>query len=513
MKILTWLTTERLLICILFIAIFVMAVRLPADSDTWWHLRSGQLMVEQGRILRTDPFSHTRGGWPWIDHGWLAEIAFYLLYRVGGFAGVALGVAAIVTLAFALVFWQSPGSPYLRAFTTVLAAITSSVIWAARPQLLSFLLAALVSFFLDRYRSYRQRKFLYPLPVIVLLWVNIHGGFATAFILLLCYLVGEGATWLMAGPDARPGSATRAREPRPSPRHLAYIAAVTGVCVLVVPLNPNTTQMLTYPFHTVGIGVLRQYIQEWASPDFHQLFVQPFIWLLLLTLLAIGRAGQRAGFTDLTLLAVFAYMSLLAGRNIALFALVAGPILARYGQPAFDGLLDDMRERPWAEPIIEALTRPLPPGRLLVALNWLLLLLVLAGGMVKAALPLSPQAMADAEEKDYPAKAVRFIQEARPPGPLLNSYNWGGYIIWTLWPDYSVYVDGRTDLYGETFISEYIKAVTGQEGWQELLDRQGINLVLIERQSPLSALLSASPAWQRAYADEIAAVFIRRKGR
>lgn len=501
MKKLTWLTTERLFACILFVAIFVMAVRVPVDSDTWWHLTSGQLMVEQGRILLTDPFSHTRAGQPWIDHGWLAQIGISLLYRLGGFPALSLGLALVVTLAFALVYRQCQGSVYLRAFSTLLAAITSSSIWAVRPQMVSFLLAAVVCFLLDRYKRRRERKYLYLLPVVVLLWVNVHGGFATAFILLLCYLAGGILSWLLDEPG----------EDRPSPEYLLSIVAVAVVCLLVVPLNPNGAQMLTYSFRTVNIGVLRDYIQEWASPDFHQLFVQPFIWLLLATLVAVGRSGRRADWTDLTLLCGFAYMALLASRNVALFALVSGPILARYAQASLEGLPERVRLQKWLWPLIRPSSGPSPANPLLSAVNWLLLFLIVVAGAIKCAVVLLPSTMQREEANLYPARAVEFVRQEQPPGPMFNSYNWGGYLIWKLWPEYPVYVDGRTDLYDDAFLREYIRVYTAGEGWQSLLDRYGINLVFVETDCSLARFLRLEAGWAEVYHDDVAALFRREK--
>ena len=185
------LTLPRLLTALLFIAVFTMAVRVPADTDTWWHLATGRYIVESRTIPLADPFSHTRLGVPWIDAAWLAQIVLYGLYAVGGWAGLSLGVAALVTLAFVLVHRQSQGNPYLRALGVVVGAITSSVIWAARPQLVSFLLAALVAYLLDGYKR-RRGKLLPWLPLVTLVWANAHAGYAIAFILMMCYLLGEG---------------------------------------------------------------------------------------------------------------------------------------------------------------------------------------------------------------------------------------------------------------------------------------------------------------------------------
>ena len=135
-------TARQLLVAILFVAIFAMAVRQPADTDTWWHLKSGQLMWESGQILRADPFSHTVQGQPWINHGWLVQILLWPLYQALGLAGLALLLATLVTASFVLVYTQCEGKPFVAAFATLIGAVASSVIWAVRPQIVSLLLAA-----------------------------------------------------------------------------------------------------------------------------------------------------------------------------------------------------------------------------------------------------------------------------------------------------------------------------------------------------------------------------------
>jgi hypothetical protein len=251
------LTLPRLLTAIVFIAVFTMAVRVPADSDTWWHLITGRYIVDNGTIPLTDPFSHTRLGHPWVDHGWLAQVLLYGLYVVGKWTGLSLGVAALVTGAFAFVYAQSTGNPYIRAFGVVLGAITSSVFWAARPQIMSFMLTALVAYLLDRYKRHDGR--LLPwLPLVTLVWANIHGGYAIAFILMLCYIVGEAAN-MVTGHN---------QDPVLSRRRLLNLGLVTGICLLTVVINPNTWRIWLCPFQTIGIGVLRDFIQEWHPPTF-----------------------------------------------------------------------------------------------------------------------------------------------------------------------------------------------------------------------------------------------------
>jgi len=492
------LTTRRLLLAVLFVAIFTMAVRLPTDTDTWWHLRSGEYILRTRSIPRHDVFSYTMAGKPWIDHGWLAQIALYLLYAAFGYAGLGLALAAVVTLAFVFVFLQSEESLYLRAFITVLAAITSAVVWIARPQILSFLLTAAFSYILYLYKR-RGRNYLFLLPLLMVLWVNTHGAFITGFILLGCHVIGEILNNLLGHKDDRILSYGE----------IASLIKMALVALVVLVINPNTYQMYLYPFKTVGIGALRDYIQEWAAPDFHQFHLHPFIWMVLLLLVAVGLSRRRIDFTDLVVTSFFFYMSLWAGRNIALFAVVTAPVLMRYGAGAIRTLWEAIGTYEIGRSLSQLGRMQLTPGPRLTALNWLLLILVISLCAIKVYQPLRTRVNLAAQKEYLPVEAVQFIRANNPPGPMFNSYNWGGYLIWHLYPDYPVFIDGRTDLYDDEFIREYVKVTLARPGWRQVLDRYGVNLILIESDSILAAFLAEDDGWQRIYADDRATIYIK----
>lgn len=493
------LQVQQVVTIVLFIALFTMAVRVPTDTDMWWHLRSGRYILETRGIPHTDPFSFTKAGAPWIDQSWLAQVGLYEVSVLLGEVGLGLLVAALATLAFAFVYRQCEGGMFLRAFTLILAATVSGVIWAPRPQMVSFLLTAAVGYVLYRYKRTPARiSTLFWLPPIFLLWVNVHAGYVAGFILIGCYLVGETINRLLGRRDV----------PALSWREIGKLAGAAALSALVIPLNPNGVQMLLYPFKTVNIGVLQDFIQEWASPNFHQLYQQPFIWLLLAVLVALGLARRPADVTDLLLVGVFAYLGLLAGRNVALFALVAAPVVVRYG----DAALRELRP-----PLPRSLPYPGrgrvggPDHRLRVMLNWLIVVLVAAAAVLKIVVVFRPETADQAMRASLPMGAVEYVLDHRPAGPMFNSYNWGGFLIWALYPDYRVFVDGRTDLYDDAFLRDYLKVVMARPGWEAVLERHGVNLIVIERDSVLATFLEGREVggWRLAYGDDLAAVFVR----
>jgi hypothetical protein len=490
------LTTRQLLVAILFIAIFAMAIRQPADTDTWWHLKSGQLMWERGEILHADPFSHSVRGQPWINHGWLVQILLWPVYQGLSLAGLALLLAVIVTLSFALVYFQCEGKPFVAAFTVLLGAVASSVIWSIRPQIVSLLLAAVVLYLLDRYKQTGRLRWLWPLPLLVVLWVNCHGGFVIAFLLMGCYIAGEALNRLTAA--------------APSRFRIQPLALVTLVSIPAVLVNPNTIHMIPYAFQTVSIGELQNFIQEWAAPDFHKLQFQPFIWLLLLTLVAMGLSRRRADWTDLALVGLFGYMGLLSVRNIALFALVTPPVLTRHAVAVLDDLATANPRLSW----LAALTHTLPaprPRRTQALLNTLLLALAVIGAGVKVGLDLVRLQDSDVWGQGLPLEAAEYLRDHDLPGQMFNSYNWGGYLIWSLYPNKPVFVDGRTDLYAlnSQVLEDYAQVHWIRPDWPQILDKYGIGYIVTERTGLLDAMLAVTGDWDAIYQDDVAVIYAR----
>jgi hypothetical protein len=271
--------------------------------------------------------------------------------------------------------------------------------------------------------------------------------------------------------------------------------------------------MWLIPVRTIEVGVLQDYISEWASPDFHQLVQQPFLWLLFATFAAVGLSKRRIDGSDLVGVAGFGYLALLARRNFGPFAMVAAPVLSRHlrvvleswverimpSWPEVKGRLANIKWLPKSRPLSNGASR-------IVNTTTLGLLALLA--VVKVYLVTSPPLVHHFESQTFPVEAVEWIKSNQPSGNLFNSYNWGGYLLWNL-PEYEVFVDGRTDLYNDELLGEYLQISTGGASALRLLDDHGVNLVLVEAHSGLDNLLEADRGWRRAIQDNMATVFIR----
>lgn len=494
---------DRFISLMAFILIFAMAARTPLDSDMWWHLRAGEATWQQGKPLVMDLFSSTRYGEAWINHSWLSQVGMYWLFRAGGYFALGFGVATIALLSMVFVYLQMAGSAVLKAFILIFASMVASMVWSPRPQLVSLLLFGILSYVLYLYK-WKQRDHLWALPILFLLWSNLHGGYVLGLLLIGALIGGEifNRSFGYAG------------EGRISNKGLWRLILLTGLSGLVVAINPNGPAMWMIPFRTVGVGVLQEFISEWASPDFHAVAQQSLLWLLMITIIALALSKLPVDGYELIAFCGFAYLAFLARRNYGPFAMVAAPLLSKHLHHVLTAWW--RRMQPNISPYYEGKlfkkfkTRGnvAPPLRARVTINSLLLLVFATGGVVKLAVVTSPALVSEYLQVFFPVQAVEWIQQNQPPGAIFNEYNWGGYLTWHL-RGYPVFVDGRTDMYHDELLRSYLEIRAGEGDWDELLQENTINLVLIEKQTPLGQALLGHPDWTRVYQDRLADVFER----
>jgi hypothetical protein len=491
--------SPRFVAGVVFILIFAMAARTPLDSDVWWHMRAGETIWQSGHVLSVDTFSYTRAGMPWLSHSWLTEVSWYLLFRLGGYLALSAGVALLAALSMGLTFAQMDAPPLLRAFVLVLAATVAAVVWSPRPQAFSLVFFAATACLLYLYK-WRQIDRLWLILPLFILWSNYHGGYVLGLLAIGAMIFGEILNHLLgfSGKEILDWQG------------ILRLTLWGILAAVVVVVNPHGVAMWTAPFRTVEVGVLRQFISEWASPDFHQLVQQPFLWLLFGVLAAIGFSGKRLDGSDLLGVVGFAYLALLARRNYGPFALVAAPVLARHLWAGWQGW---QRRRNSPTPLEgrgRGLARlgGLASPRLNRLFNFALLALLTLAALLKVYGVTSPALVSEYSSRLFPVKAVRWIEVNQPPGQLFNDYNWGGYLLWHL-RDYPVFVDGRTDLYADEILHLYLRVLGGEDGWEETLNQYRVNLVLIEPSSALARELKRSMDWIEAYRDDVAIIFQR----
>ncbi len=457
--------------------VFAVAVGPAVDNDLWWHLRSGQWMVQHHRLLGPDPFSHTTAGLTRAPYDWLSQLGLYLTWRAGGLLAVSILTALLAVAGIGLIAVACRARPVVKAAVLVLAGLCSWVFWSPRPQMVTFVGCAGVVAALAAAR--RGRLNLWWLVPAFALWSNLHLG----------WFYGLGILWASAigwAVDRRLG---RDHVPAALQRRLVAVSAACSVAVLVQPAG-----FRLYGLVVTQASVGRGFIEEDQPPGLHY----PPAWLFYLMILLVGvvlvKDRRRVTLTEVGLVGATALAGCMVVRLVPLFATVAAPVLCRHAEH----LLPARRAATGSEPA--ARTRSRRAGALVCLLS-------VVAAVVVAAPKLSDANVQAALARHEPVAAVRWIEEHRPPGRLWNLFDWGGYLIWEL-RDYPVSMDGRADLHVDG-MAAHLAALRG-EGWAEQMRRQGDDVALVPTQSPLHRAMHASPDWREGYHDAMASVFVRR---
>jgi hypothetical protein len=467
---------------VLLLGLSGMTARPATDPDLWWHLRTGQWIVETGHVPHSDPFSFTRAGHAWVSHEWLSEVVYYELWKHVGAAGLIVFSAIITTAGFMLLYLRCPGKKHWAAAATVFGALASAPSWGVRPQMFTFTLASLLLWLLEAGQD--RPRLLFWIPPLFLLWLNLHAGFALGLALLLAYGVGlimESAVGNTPWQEARP--------------IIWRVLLLLLACLAVVPLNPSGAQLYRYPFDTLRSPGMRSFIAEWFSPDFHESFYRPFllVWLLLLAALASSRWRPKGRVIVPLLLTSFAALD--AVRHIPIFVLVAIPVIAA--------------ALPVASASSAVSQRRTDSSRFRPLFNGAFVILMAVFVLVKWVSLARNQDAHEAEQ--FPQKAVAFLRTSDQPQRIFVYYDWGGYAIWKLYPQYRVFVDGRADLYGDDLLRQSIKTVVGLgTGWRDVLDRWKVEAVLVPPSCALAQALLLDANWHAAFSDSRAIILLRR---
>ena len=452
------------------IAAIAVALTQPTDFDYWWHRRTGEYIVNNLSVPRADMFSFTANGQAWTDHEWLSQVLIYL-------GGAAFGYLALFMLFMALgvgAWWltyrllQREGLGELQSLgLSIAVAAFGATYWRVRPAMFTvFLLAFFLSELFAARRGERQR--LWHLAPIMALWANLHGGYVIGLVLLALFAMSQ---WW----DRRTTTG-------PKWQHVALVLAVV---FLAAGLNPYTYKLWEYPLTYLGGGgnaSLAQ-IDEWQSPNFHQLRNLPLA-LLLVSGLIVGANGRRFDVWRTLLMLVFGVMALQAMRHQPLFAIVWAAVIGPSLLERWPGWGRTANRRGGVSSInyglfaaaIAALTTVF-----IASPDGIPLWSAPTGGAV-------PQ----------PVAGAAYIDQHYPGARIFNQYEWGGYLIDSLYPRESVFIDGRADLYGPLVV-EYDSLIRGRN-WQPAFDRYAVDVVLLSPQLPIVSELKQA-GWAVAYED------------
>jgi hypothetical protein len=448
------------------------------DPDTWWHLRVGQVVVEQRTIPRVDTFSHTTSGHAWLPHEWLSETILYLAYRAGGYQGLWIWFWLSVSLIFIMIYWlcsMYSGNPKVAFLGGLAGWFFGTVSLANRPLILGHLFLVTELLVLEAARR-RDRRWLWGLPPLFALWVNCHGSYALGLLVLavfaVCSFLDFGAGRLMC---------TRAE---PAERRL--LGVTFFLCLAALCANPVGPRMLAYPIDVFmnqpeGLAM----ISEWQPLNPREARGIGLLVLAGIFVLIFLVRSTVLRLPELLLLAIGFGLALRHVRFAFLVGILVGPILCR--------LLADTGvsyNRVRQNRVVHAL---------LIATCALIIVLGFPG-------------VSQIEEqiaRNNPVAAVEFVRRAGLRGPMLNDYQWGGYLIWAM-REHPVFIDGRADVHEWSgVLGQFRRWAMLMEDPTLLLDRYGIRFCLLRKGTPIAFVVPYLPGWTTVYSDDRAVVLAR----
>lgn len=478
---------------VLFAAIFAAAIALGprmmnVDGDLGRHITLGDYVVSSGTIPTRDPFSFTKLGDPLTPHEWLADVLFAVAHKVAGLDGVVWLTALVIALSYWLVYKHSlnlSNMSVLAVMACIVGAAAGSIHWLTRPHIFTILFTAIWTSELEKVRIGLKKGWLL-FPVMMVVWTNLHGAFIAGLVIwgvvFIAEVLEEGKDWSKI-------------------RVLIWIGLSSFLASLI---NPDGWGIWKTGFGFLGNQYLVSHTAEYLPPDFQNPVFWPFLITIGLSILVLGLSRRRMIYSDLFLLGSWTAMALYSARNIPLYIVVVIPILSKLaselinesaGSKVVDWLMNLQRRI--------ALTEKEIRGGVLA-----IVVVVLSFGLLLSGTNLDFQMDGNIFYEDvFPVGAVDWLEENPQSGNGFNYFPWGGYLLYRLWPDNLVFIDGQTDFYGEELTRRYEQVITLQEGWQGTFRKYDINWVIMPAESPLAEYLSGSEEWDTIYQDSTSKIY------
>lgn len=472
-----------------------------SSYDTWWHLKTGEYVIQNRAVPLRDVFSFSAAGNRWVTHEWLFEVLMFLAWRLAAIPGLILFKSLVVLAAFSfsvLSLHRLRVHPVLGVPLLALAGFMVTFRAFDRPHIFSEAMLALYLLALLRFQqsdATRRPWLLLLLLPVQAVWANSHSGFVLGLALFGLFLAGE----LIGSAFGRRQRSSA--NPALDPRQLRVLAVTLVGLVAASLANPNGFRALLYPLEIVRTRTFSGAIMELQTPLL-PVFRNSDFFVALVGLVAVGILSfilaRRFDLTRTLLFAFFGALGLIALRNVPAFALVAVPVVGA-----------NLQQR-----LPERLPRWLLslPAALCLALGVLVLLrgVHLPGGSRRPGLGVEPGL--------YPVRAGEFVARNLARGEVFNTMEFGGWLIWDWYPERRVFIDGRLDVYGREFYERYAEAIWSGPAFRHVVSDYNITCFLLSRPPELTdrtrgylgRTLALHPDWKLVYFDDLALVYFRR---
>jgi hypothetical protein len=467
-----------------------------ADLDFWWHLKTGQIILEQKQFQYTEIYSFTAQGREYIDHEWLFQTVTYLFYSMFGPAGAIFLKCAVLALIYVLTtkhLVQQNASAYLILAIQFLSICGGLPRMIERPEIFTALFFVTTFLILDNALKNNKRSLLIFLPPLFVIWSNFHAAVILGLILLASFSIGLFLEFLLKRQDYPAYYNAPLRDQ-------GILLILLIICALATGLNPYGYRVLSVPFELTSIinsGLLNN--DEWKKPS---PFTLPFYYFCVVFTFGVALINfRRLSFVHFIVTVFFGYISMKYIRNTGMFC---------WFMPLF------------VAPYVKNLSQYRLPIQVTAAL-----ILVSIIYLTTYAFPFE---RGIGVASYFPQQISNFTKTRNLKGNLINSYAFGGYLIWSLYPERKIFIDGRNEVY-LPLLQKVVKSRTDNRQWNQLLNEYQIDYALLNYVDDLERVTYMSPngesfvvympftethfprsRWALLFWDDTGMIFVRRKG-
>ncbi|MCS7025192.1 MAG: hypothetical protein NZV14_10350 [Bryobacteraceae bacterium] len=489
----------------LFLAVFIWLfatgsgawLSLLGDADSGWHIRTGDWIRQHRTVPQVDIFSFVKPGHPWFAWEWLTDVIFSVVHQLAGLKGLVLLAAVQISLFGTILFrhmiWRGV-TPFVALTVSLLVFGASSIHFLARPHVVTLLALTLSMWLIDADRRQPSAR-IWTLVPITAVWVNLHGGFLALIACLGLLTVGT-----MVGALSTDGWVLQGSGWRQAKRY----ALLTMACGAASLLNPYGWKLHAHIASYLQSSFIKDNVQEFQSPTFRSEHALQFEVMLFLALITVLYLIAKRDFVAPLWIAFWAHAALGSVRHVPLFTIVAAPFV---GQALTELWSRWMEQAPRSSTrgVLASLSRDMAPN--CRRSSWLIPAAILFFCLAPSRLVRWPE---DYPSVVFPVQMMAKYGERLAEAKTLMPDQWADYAIYRHYPKQKVYVDGRSDFFGEQIGYEYLQMAQGHWNWKQLLDKNGFQYVLCPPKWPLSSLLKLDPTWALLADDGQALLFERR---
>lgn len=455
------------------------------DFDYWWHLATGNWILDHHRVPTTDPFSWTAGGRNWIAHEWLSEVALALVVRKAGYAGAIVFTTIMVLIGY----WRLLAATRFYGMTRRLAFVVTVAlsgmflrggVMVVRPQVWTF---AFFGILLAEIAAHDTGRRIRPwvLPALFVVWINAN---LTAFIGIGFLAIYALDLLIRERLD----------------RRFFTICVASGLALFVNYRGPILVISALRSYFDQN-AIRYQVIFEWQHPRLNDHSMLPlFVSVALVPLMLWPLAQRRPRLWPTLPCLIMLYSAYKAIRFVPIY----GIILFLFIGWLFWWRSDVHQVRPMVS------SKPLLPTS-----NWWLLPTNLAVAIVML-IPVArgnSQFNHDPNAFGYPVAATSYLIQHYPNAVVFNDYNYGGYLIYRFSQSgtpLKVYVDGREEMYGDAFLRHYFDVAWALDGWKTSFEKEGFTAAIMRSSMAVAGPLSRDPDWQIAWRNADYVLFVKK---